>query len=101
MTTTAMLVTAAVTSLIPWLTALVTKARAPQALKAGVTVLLASATGILVEWQGDPSFAWRDAILFAAEGFAVATLAHLGLWKPAGVTGSGGVIQRRVPGGVG
>ncbi len=96
-----MLVTAAVTAFIPWLTALFAAQHAPQAVKAGVTVLLSAATGILVELQADPGYDWKSAVLFAAEGFAVATLSHLNVWKPLGLTGSNGVIQTKVPKGVG
>jgi hypothetical protein len=96
-----MLVTAAVTAFVPWLTALFAARRAPQAVKAGVTALLSAATGILVELQSDPGYEWKSAVLFAAEGFAVATLSHLNLWKPLGLTGSTGLIQTKVPKGVG
>lgn len=101
MSVSSMLITAAVTAFVPWLTALVTKTHAHQALKVGVTTLLSGVTAVLVQVQADPGFAWQEAILYTLEGVGVATLAHLNLWKPAGITGSTGAIQTRVPGGLG
>ncbi len=98
---TSMLVTAGVTAFAPWLTALVTAAHAHQTVKSGVTFVIALVTGVLVEWQADPAYDWQGAVLYATEGFAVATLTHLHMWKPVGLTGSTGLIQSRVPGGIG
>ncbi len=96
-----LLVTAAVAAFIPWLTALVAAQHAPSAVKAGLTLLLTAASGILVEVQADPGYDWEHAALFAVEGFAVAVASHLGLWKPFAVTGSAGAIPTAVPAGVG
>lgn len=96
-----LLITAAVAAFIPWLTALVTAQHAPSALKAGTTLLLTAVSGILVEVQADPGYDWQEAALFAVEGFAVAVMSHVGLWRPFAVTGSAGVIQTSVPQGLG
>ncbi len=96
-----LLITAAVAVVIPWLTGLLAARHAPAGLKAGLTVLLNAAAGVLVEVGADPGYDWQHATVFALEGFVVATAAHYGLWRPVGVTGADGVIQRVFPQGVG
>lgn len=101
MDVTSLLIAAAVGGGIPWLTGLVAARRAPGWLKAGFTVLLNLTSGVLVEVGSSGGYDWQHAALYVIEGYVVATAAHYGLWKPAGVTGSAGVIQRAVPAGLG
>ncbi|WP_256789798.1 hypothetical protein [Frankia sp. AvcI1] len=96
-----LLITAAVAVVIPWLTGLLAARHAPAGLKSVLTVVLNAASGILVEVGADPGYDWQHAAVFGLEGFVVATAAHYGLWRPAGVTGVDGLIQRAVPAGLG
>jgi hypothetical protein len=95
------LITAAVGAAIPWVTAWVTARNAPAGLKGAVTLALTATAGILTAWGADPAFDLGRGLLYAAEGWVVAVATHSGLWKPAGVTGADGAIQRAVPGGMG
>jgi hypothetical protein len=96
-----LLVTFAISTFLPWLTALVTAREAHPGLKAVVLLLISAVTGIVAEWQGNPTFDWKLGAFGAVEAFVVAVLAHFGLWVPTGVTGAGGGIARAVPGGLG
>lgn len=96
-----LLVTFAISTFIPWLTALVTAQTAHPGLKAVLTLALSAVTGVLTQWQANPVFDWKIGTLGALEGFAVAVLAHFGLWKPTQVTGANGGIQKALPRGLG
>lgn len=67
----------------------------------GLSVLGAVATEVIVDSTGAASFSWADVGKRFVLLFVVAVAAHFGLLKPAGVTGSDGVIARAVPGGLG
>jgi hypothetical protein len=94
---TAMLLTAAISALVPWLTAVVVHWQAPEGVKAAVSLLLTTVTGVLTGLQTD-SHDWQHLVLYAFEGFVVATGTHFGLWKPANITGSQGAIANTFPG---
>lgn len=98
---TALLVTAVISAVIPWLTAVITRWDAASWLKAVVTLVLTSVTGVVSSWQLDPAYDWKHGVLFAFEGFIVAVGAHFGLWKPACISGSQGAIARALPSGIG
>ena len=100
MTLSAMLLTAAISALVPWITAIVVHWKAPEGLKAVVTLLLTAATGVFSGVQAD-SHDWKHLVLYAIEGFIVATGSHFGLWKPVNITGSQGLIATAIPGGLG
>lgn len=95
----------AVSVILPALVALVTKQTAHPGVKAIVLLVLAAVTGFVDTWidavnQG-VVFNFGTAGVATLMSFAVAVLAHYGLLSPVAVTGSQGVIQRKVPGGIG
>lgn len=97
--------TLAVAVVLPMLVALVTKQTAHSGVKAVALLFLSAATGVLsaaldASTSGQ-AFDWGHAVTGALIAFAWAVLAHLGILKPISVTGSQGVIQVKVPGGVG
>lgn len=94
-----------VSVLLPILVALVTARVADGAVKALVLLLLAAVTGLLTAWldayHAGQAFDLLQAGFDTLVAFVIATAAHFGLWKPTSVTGSAGVVQVAVPGGVG
>lgn len=97
MNLSAMLFTAAISALVPWLTAVVVHWQAPEGVKAAVSLLLTTVTGVLTGLQTD-AHDWQHLTLYAIEGFTVATMSHFGLWKPTNITGSQGAIASALPG---
>lgn len=95
----------AVNTLLPIVVALITARIADGAVKALVLLALSAVSGFLTSALaavelGVP-FAWDQAAFTVLLGYVVAVASHFGLWKPAAVTGSGGAVQARVPGGIG
>lgn len=92
-------------AILPALVALATKRLASPGLKALALLFLAAVTGFVAELadavSAGSSFDWRAALFIWLSSFMVAVLSHYGLLKPTGVTGSSGVIARKVPGGIG
>jgi len=87
---------------LPILVALVTRRFAASWFKA-VTLL---ALSVLSGWLGDlaahdGTFVLGRAVAEIVVAFVVAVAAHYGLWKPVGLTGSGGLVATVVPAGVG
>lgn len=66
-----------------------------------LSVVTAVAAEIVVDSVGDATFSWVDVGERFVLLFVVAVVAHFGLLKPTGITGSDGVIERKVPGGIG
>lgn len=96
---------AGVNTLLPILVAVITARLASGAVKALLLLLLSAVSGFLISWldalnNGVP-FDFSQAGFTVVLGFVVAVAAHFGVWKPAGVTGSGGLIQSSIPGGIG
>lgn len=88
--------------LLPAVVALVTHRFADGTVKALVLLFLSALTGVgtqIAANNGD--FDVAPAAMAVLTAFGSAVLAHYGLLKPAGVTGSEGVIARAVPGGLG
>jgi hypothetical protein len=95
----------AINALLPALVALVTAQRAHPGVKAVALLFLSAVSGLLTSYLdavvNTVPFDWSQAGFTALSGFAVAVLMHLGLLSPLALTGANGVIQRRVPGGIG
>ena len=94
------LLTVVIGAVLPALTAIVTARDAPAGRKAVLLAVLSAVTGFAVAWQQDPHD-WKTGAVGAFWAFIAAVGAHFGLLKPIDVTGSGGLIARKVPGGVG
>jgi len=87
---------------IPGLVALVTKRVAPSWVKSVMLILLvAIASVIQTIVQAGGEFDVKTTLLNFVITFVMAVAAHFGFLKPTMVTGSEGVIQKAVPGGVG
>lgn len=97
--------TLATAVVLPMLVALVTKQDAHSGIKAVALLFLSSVAGVLSAAldasNSGQAFDWGHAVVGALIAFAWAVLAHLGVLKPIAVTGSQGVIQVKIPGGVG
>lgn len=96
---------AGINVLLPILVAVLTSRVADGAVKAFVLLLLSAVSGYLVSWlsalDNGLAFDFSQASFTAVLGFVVAVAAHFGVWKPGGVTGSGGAVQGAMPGGIG
>lgn len=91
-----------VATVLPALTALVTKRFAPGSTKALVLTALSVIAGWLTSLQAtDGDFDLKAAVVGVFTTFVTAVATHYGLLEPLAVTGSEGVIQRSVPGGIG
>jgi hypothetical protein len=96
------LLTVVVAVVLPALVALITKRIADSWYKAVVLVLLSVLGGWLTELQanGGTFYLWPTVVNILIT-FGTAVVAHFGLLQPMHVTGSDGVIQLNVPGGIG
>jgi|SRR6478735_6167461 hypothetical protein len=103
MSTDLLLINAIVGIVIPALVALLTKAAAPDWVKAVVNLLLAAIAGVLTPMvaSGTDDIDWKVTGLTILQVFVLSVVAHYGLLKPTGLTGGAGVISQAVPGGVG
>lgn len=94
-----------VSFVLPLVIQLVTNSSAPEPVKAVITLLISAIVGAITPFltgvQTWPPSDWWAVILSAASVFLTSILAHYGLWKPVGVTGSDGSIANKVPGGLG
>lgn len=91
-----------VSTVLPMLTALVTKQTASRKFKALTLVAFSVVGGIgnaLI--QGGGNFSFDQAGIWSIITFAVAAIMHAGLLKPLGVTGTAGFLAARFPGGLG
>ena len=91
-----------VSTVLPMLTALVTKREASKQLKALTLVVFSVIGGVgnaLI--QGGGNFSFDQAGIWAIITFAVAAIMHSGLLKPLGITGSAGLIAMKFPAGLG
>lgn len=91
-----------IATILPAVTAFVTKRYASSATGALVLLLLSVVTGWATSLQAtDGVFEIKAAVTGMFVAFVTAVAMHFGLLKPANVTGSGGIIQEIVPGGIG
>lgn len=101
MTTDLLLVNAIVGILLPLLVQLLASRPSPDWVKTVVNVALSAAASVLAPLLTVSHVDWKVAALTFAQVFGTAIVAHLGLLKPAGVTGADGLIAELVPGGLG
>lgn len=91
--------------LLPIVVAVVTSRAADGSVKALVLLVLSAASGFLTSWWGavdaGQAFDLSQAGFTAVTGLVIAIAAHFGVWKPNGVTGSGGFVQQAMPAGMG
>lgn len=88
--------------ILPTLVAVVTAKVANSGIKAIVLIVLNILTGWLTSLGATHGqFELKAAAIGFFVSFVTAVSAHYGFLKPAGITGSQGVIQTAVPGGVG
>lgn len=97
--------TLAINTVLPIVVAFVTSRFADSAVKALVLLLLSTVSGVLVgvlaAVEAGQAVDWSHVLFTALVGYLVAAVAHFGLWKPTGVTGSNGVVQVKAPAGIG
>lgn len=87
---------------LPAVTALITKQAASGQVKSLVLLALTivTATAVQIANSGG-TFDLAETAKTTLVAFVVAVCSHFGLLKPLGATGSEGVIQKSLPGGVG
>jgi hypothetical protein len=88
-------------AVLPAFVALVTAKVASQRVKAFVLLAAASVSSVLVTALADGAFTWVEALSQFVVVWPTAVLTHYGFLKPVGVSGTDGVIQSKVPGGIG
>lgn len=86
---------------LPALVAVLAHAKAPKAVKALVLLILSTAAGIVVPALSLPHISWTSVGLSVLTAEVTAVASHYGLLKPAGITGSSGLIATKVPTGIG
>lgn len=87
---------------LPMIVAFVTHRLADGAVKTLTLVLFSVIAGAVAEIvQNDGRFELWSTIGNIVLAFGTAVIAHFGLLKPTNVTGTNGVIQIKVPGGIG
>jgi hypothetical protein len=95
----------AINVLLPIVVALVTSRVADGAVKALVLLVLSALAtylvAILASVEAGTAVDWSQTTFTALVGLVVAVSSHFGVWKPTGLTGSDGVIQRKAPAGLG
>lgn len=103
MSTDLLLINTIVGIVLPVLVALLTKAAAPDWVKAMASLLLSAVAGVLTPMltAGDNPVDWKLVLITILQVFVLSVVAHIGLLKPVGLTGGAGVIAVAVPGGVG
>jgi len=91
-----------IATILPAITALVTKRFASSVYGAVILLALSVVTGWLTSLGATGgTFELKAAVVGMFVAFITAVASHFGLLKPANVTGSGGAIQEIVPGGIG
>jgi hypothetical protein len=93
------IVSVLVGTLIPILTALVTRSTASSGVKAVVSLGLSAVTGFGTEFinAGD-AFYWQGALLTTIVTFVTSVATYYGLWKPTNVAGSNSAAARAFTG---
>ena len=90
---------------LPIVVAFVTKQEALGKFKAYVLLTLSALTGLLTEaftaLEAGNEFDWKIATVGALYSLVVASATHAGYLKPLGITGSDGIVQKKVTGGLG
>lgn len=86
---------------LPFVVSLVTAKVASGRVKAFALLVLSLLSASVVTAVADDSFSWNEVLNDAIVIWPTAILTHYGFWKPTSVTGSEGVINAVVPGGIG
>ena len=86
---------------LPFVVSLVTAKVASGRVKAFALLVLSLLSASVVTAVADDSFSWDEVLNDAIVIWPTAILTHYGFWKPTNVTGSEGVINAVVPGGLG
>lgn len=85
-----------VSTFIPIVVGIVTKAVTNAGLKAIVLAFLTGLTAFLTEWaKAGDDFKTSTALLTWAVGWAIAVATHYGFWKPTGITAKAQSIGNR------
>ena len=88
--------------LLPVLVAIVTKRAADRWYKTVTLLFLSIIAGWLTELQqNDGSFQLWPTVVGIIMTFGTAVVSHFGLLQPVHITGSDGVVQAAIPGGIG
>lgn len=94
-----------INTLLPIVVALVTSRVAGGAVKALVLLVLSALSSylvaILASVEAGTPIDWSQTTFTALVGLIVAVSTHFGVWKPTGLTGSDGLVQRTVSAGIG
>lgn len=96
-----LIISSLVGAVLPAVVALLAHVKASKQVKALVLLVLSTAAGIVVPALSLPRLSWTSVGLSVLTAEVTAIASHFGLLKPAGLTGSAGVIARNVPAGVG
>lgn len=89
-------------TVLPMAVAVVTHQMASSRYKAVVLTVLSVVAGVATQMlRNNGHLVVGQAALLSAVSFAVAYVAHAGLLKPLGLTGSAGAIARTMPAGLG
>lgn len=100
-----LLLSLVVGTIFPMVVAAVTKQNAHPAVKAISLLALNAVYGLLAGWvsadHAHAAFDLKAAAMTAAITFGMSVIHHFGWLKAFSITGSGGVIQVRLPGGLG
>jgi hypothetical protein len=90
---------------MPMLVAVISKQTAHPGFKAILLLACSAASGFFMAWQdaadAHHAFDLNAGLMQTLVGFGMAVLAHYGLLSPMRITGSGGAIQVKLPGGLG
>lgn len=90
---------------LPMLVALISKQTAHPGFKAILLLACSAASGFFMAWHDASAahhgFDLNAGLMQTLVGFGLAVLAHVGILKNIGLTGSNGVIQVKLPGGLG
>ena len=85
--------------LLPMIVQLLASRQSPDWVKTVISVALSAVASVLAPLVGVPHVDWKIIAISFMQVFAVAIVAHIGLFKPTGITGSDGLIATTVPGG--
>jgi hypothetical protein len=71
---------------LPLVVGLVTKRYTSPTVKAVLLLAASALTAFITEWANSANFVWQQALLTMILTFGTGVVAHLGLWRPTGVT---------------
>lgn len=71
---------------LPLIIGLVTKQYTSATVKSLLLLAASALTAFITEWANSSNFVWQQALLTLILTFGTGVVAHLGLWRPTGVT---------------